>query len=242
MPLSAPQLSIVTTTDPVARQLPYLLAALQRLAEQEATCYQVIIVDDLGQWQNEAPPPIEDYPSLILRLLRPAVRQGQSQAILRGISIADTPYILTIDPDLHLCVAEIPAMMKHFDRCILAVHGYRSRRPDIGLVRKVGSLAANLLVRFITGLSVPDIGSPVTLFQRHALAQITIPEQAKRNPRLYIYASLGSALSIHKLHHGSPSKSPSQYSFVQLSRLIGKLLVDSYYCRRLLNQEQKKRP
>lgn len=225
-------LSVITTTDPVARQLPHLLAALSLLARQQTVLIQVVIIDDLRQWQSPAGAPDYAYPGLSIVPVSPPHPLGQARALALGLAHAEAPVLMTIDPDLHACVTEIPAMMSMLGGETLAVHGCREKRPDIGLARRVGSYFANRMVQQLTGLCVEDIGSPVTLFDRRLLTDIQPPPIPGINARLYTYLVLGSALATYNLKHGPAARMPSQYSLSSLIGLFVQLLCDSVRTRR----------
>lgn len=230
-----PYLSVITTTDPVARQLPRLLAALSSLAQQQAGVIQAVIVDDLRQWQGADSAPDYSYPGLSITLISPPRRLGQARALSLGITHADAPVLMTIDPDLHACVQEIPAMMSMLGGGIKAVHGHRMMRPDTVLSRRIGSYLANQMVRLLTGLRVHDIGSPITLLDRCLLTTLQPPD-SRVNARLYMYLALGPALATYSLKHGTDARTPSQYSLIALAGVFVRLLRDSLRTRRAIQR------
>lgn len=226
-----PALSIITTTDPVAGQLPALLQALSLQAEQASSYYEVVIVDDLSLWRAPGKPVLPPYPNLFLRPLTPKRRRGQQHALLKGVFIARAPFVLTIDPDLYRCIDDIPVMMGMINDQCWAVHGVRTRRDDMTAVRRLGSMLANTSSALITGLDVPDIGSPVTLFSRRAIATLPQPNVKAGHVRLHSYLLLGDKLAFHLLRDGSPAHAKSQYSFLMLASLFLRLIWDSLMMR-----------
>ena len=228
-----PVLSIVTTTDPEAENLPRLLAALSSLALAETGCYEVIIVDDLQQWSSEQPPEPDALPGLIIRPIQCAPRQGQLKAIQTGLARAKAELILTIDPDLYPCVPEIPHMMAMINDTTPAVHAVRSQRSDLGAFRKLASRLVNIVVRKITGLSVPDIGSPITLFRKDVLQAIPGNTSGYQpNLRLRGYLFLGSRLCCYYLKNETHAESSSHYDARQLVVTSWRLLRDAIHLRR----------
>ncbi|MDF1629950.1 MAG: glycosyltransferase [Alcanivoracaceae bacterium] len=234
-----PSLSVVTTTDPVAKQLPQLLLSLSKLACQQDGVYEVVVVDDLGYWQTAPKPRAAQYPGLELSLITKTARHGQQAAILLGIQQAKAPLILTIDPDLHPCAGEIPEMISLLSDKVWAVHGARSQREDIGRLRRVGSHMANFMVQTITGLKVKDMGSPVTLVTRRALEAMRMPAGAAANPRIFGYIALGPALAVHTLTKGTVRHAPSQYSLMSLALLFAGLLISSLKTRLAIQRRKE---
>ena len=226
-------LSIVTTTDPQANQLSHLLAALSHLATSLDQCFEVIIVDDLQQWASENPPAADALPGLLIKPILTATREGQLKAIKKGLAQASSPLILTIDPDMHPCASEIPAMMAMVNEVTMAVHAVRSTRSNVSTFRRLASGVVNVLVRMITGLTVKDIGSPVTLFKKEVLA--AIPQDAsdhQPNLRLKAYLYLGERLACYPLKNAATTKAPSHYDLRQLIMTSWRLLRDAIYLRR----------
>jgi undecaprenyl-phosphate 4-deoxy-4-formamido-L-arabinose transferase len=234
-----PTLSIITTTDPRARQLPFLLEELSALASKRNESYEVVIVDDLSQWEHESKPDHSCYPSLFIKAITPTKKQGQLQAIMKGFKEATGEILLTIDPDLHPCVPEIPNMVTLIDENTLAVHAVRKSRSDASIFRLTASFLVNLLVRSITGLKVKDIGSPISLLHRDALN--LLPEISKKNtnPRLTAYLELGEKLTFYNLSAGADSKTPSHYKVVHLVSASWALLKASFLLRKTLRHQSK---
>lgn len=229
-------ISVVTTTDPIARQLPKLLDTLSLLATENSKIIEVIIVDDLKQWPkgNISIPP---HSGLLIRALWYPESRGQMCAIISGIEITRGQRILTIDPDMYECVAEIPAMISLLDKgTFQAVHGKRIARPDTGRLRLLASAMINALVRHIAKIDIPDIGSPILLINRDILAKIALRENG--NPRISAYAKLGSSITVYTLRCSSKI-SPSQYSTITLAKLFFKMILDSFRIRLQNHRHQK---
>ncbi|MEY1661988.1 hypothetical protein [Isoalcanivorax beigongshangi] len=238
LPSIAPSLSVITTTDPVAGQLPLLIASLRQLARSQRWQVELVIVDDLGQWRSSAPPPSAGS-ELSLVLLSPWQRQGQAAALELGIHASRAPTLLTIDPDLHPCVGELPALLAKLAGPVQMVHGVRPERTDSSALRRCGSRVTNWLVSAIIDVHITDLGSPVTALHRSTLAHLATLPTGCANPRLYLYGLLGDAVVCHRLVRGSPATVPSQYSFFQLVRVMWRLLHDSRIIRRALRTRRQ---
>lgn len=229
-PPSKPSLSIVTTTDPVARQLPNLLSALSSLATQMSQSFEVIVVDDLKFWGGEDEVTLDVYAGLTIRPIWYPERRGQLSAMLSGIMIARGESVLTIDPDMYLCVYEVPGMQRLMAQGYDIVHGVRTCRPDIGWPRYLASAIVNATVRLVGGIKVSDIGSPVTLLRRTALPRFE-GSWMEGNPRLNLYRLFGDRVVSYPLTYGSPANTSSQYSFITLLMTFLALLKDCLLLR-----------
>jgi len=231
-----PTLTVVTTSDPVARNLPRLLSALSRLAVHSAETIEVIIVDDLKYWPTKEAAAPPSYPGLLTRTIWYPERVGQLAAVIRGLQTATAEQVLTIDPDMYKCTTEVPKMRRLLtgDTCI--VHGYRCNRRDASYVRRAGSWLANALVRHITGIQVPDIGSPIALLKHDVLAEHLIDEG---NPRLNAYIELGTRVAAYPLENGADRNTPSQYSPYNLLVTLFQLIRSASVARRKLKQSSQ---
>lgn len=231
--MTAKGVSVITTSDPVARQLPLLLQQLSHHADAMGGCVEVIVVDDLKWWPSEEAVSLENYPGLKIKAIWYPEHRGQLQAMLSGLYQASTDTLLTIDPDMYACVAEIPAMQAILaEKNYSVVHGVRSARKDASLVRRFGSWLSNTLVHRLCDISVTDIGSPIAIMRRDDIQVLTQTSSFIGNPRLYTYSQLGDAVASYKLQAGSQADTPSQYSFLQLVQTFIVLINDCLALRR----------
>ena len=225
-----PLLSIITTTDPAARQLPKLLDALSSLATQMSQSFEVIVIDDLKLWPSSDDCHLDTYPGLVIHPLWYPEYRGQLRAMLSGIMIAQGDSILTIDPDMHPCVPEIPGMQSLMAQGYDIVHGERTYRPDISWLRQQASAIVNITVRLVGGIKVSDIGSPIALLQRTTLFQLE-GSRLNGNPRLNLYRLLGDRVACYPLTHGCPANTDSQYSLIMLIMTFLILFKDCFLLR-----------
>lgn len=233
---SSMSLSIITTTDPLTGHLPALLSALSELAVDEKALYEVVIVDDLQQWQHAIAPQASQYENLVINPVTPSRQSGQLSAILKGISVAQAPLLLTIDPDLYPCVPEIPDMLKLLNNDTHAVHAVRTDRSDASLMRLWGSRIVNHLVGRITRLHIDDIGSPVSLFKKEILTLLpSSEEEQKINPRLLCYFKLGNHLASYTLTNGPAQGKTSHYNGIDIARTTWRLIQNALKLRKIIN-------
>lgn len=238
-----PALSVVTTTDPSAGCLPELLKRLSQLAMQRGELFEVVVVDDLKLWPSESQAKLDSLPGLQLRPLWYPEHRGQLAAMLAGITQATGERVFTTDPDMFACISELPDMLEELQENTALIHGIRPNRQDIGPLRLFGSQIANTTVRTITGLKVPDLGSPVALLRPALVAPLMAETYRLRNPRLFLYTRLGPALRTFRLKNAPPAGNPSQYRLFTLISLFFQLIQDSIAVRhRLRALEAKANP
>lgn len=232
--LSPPSISVVTTTDPVAGFLSELLDQLSKLALERGELFEVVVVDDLKLWRDSSQISMADHPGLVVKTIWYPEHRGQLPAMLSGVAQAGCPTVFTTDPDMFACVRELPAMLDQFDETTALLHGVRPHRLDAGLIRRFGSRLTNWLVSVITGLRITDLGSPIALLRPAQLMPLLDEAGHPANPRLYLYALLGSAVRFYSLKQGAPPGSPSQYRLFTLIKLFCQLFRESMEVRQKL--------
>lgn len=231
-----PSLSVVTTTDPVANLLPRLLNNLSEFAVDSKQIIEVIIVDDLKLWPDAELCRYEHHENLHITPVWYPEARGQLKAILCGIAIAQCDLLLTIDPDMHTCVQDIPAMQSAMSKGYSVIHGVRPEREELGTIRRLGSRLINMIVKRFTHIHVSDIGSPVALIDRKTVHRLTPLLSQGVNPRLSLYMALGNQVASQPLSAGSAKGAPSQYSLGMLASVFIRLVLD---CIILRAQQQK---
>ena len=83
---------------------------------------------------------------------------GQSAAIKSGFDLARGRLVFTMDGDLQNDPADLPALASKLAEGCDVVCGWRKDRQDVWLTRRIPSVLANRLIKFITGLELHDSG------------------------------------------------------------------------------------
>jgi glycosyltransferase involved in cell wall biosynthesis len=93
-----------------------------------------------------------------LRVLDLARNYGQTAALQAALDAARGEILVTLDADLQHFPEEIPRFLLKLEEGFDMVCGWRHRRAE-GVARRWPSRAANLLIRWISGLSLHDFGT-----------------------------------------------------------------------------------
>lgn len=91
---------------------------------------------------------------------------GQTPALRAGIDWSRGDVIVTMDGDLQNDPADIPMLLGHLADGYDAVFGLRKKRQDGLFLRKLPSLAGNWLIRWVTGVTVKDMGCTLRAMRR----------------------------------------------------------------------------
>jgi len=167
-------LSIVV---PMYNEVENVEAVLDELSEALAALprgFEVIVVDDGSR----------DGTTELLRKLakeRPWLRViffrrnfGQTAAFDAGFRAATGELVATIDGDLQNDPRDIPAMIAKLDEGYDMVAGWRKKRSDAMVLRKIPSKIANAMIRKVTGTKIHDLGCSLRVYKREVTEELRL--------------------------------------------------------------------
>lgn len=137
------------------------------------TEYEIIYVDDgssdktLSLLENIQK---DDKSVTILSLRR---NFGQTAAFAAGFDFARGDIVITMDGDLQNDPKDIPrliGMMKNYD----LVSGWRRKRKDTFLTRRLPSIIANWLISRVTGVRLHDYGCSLKAYRRDVVKNLRL--------------------------------------------------------------------
>jgi glycosyltransferase involved in cell wall biosynthesis len=99
-----------------------------------------------------------------VRVVRLRRNFGQTAAWAAGFDHVRGQRVVVMDADLQNDPADIPLLLEMLDEGYELVNGWRKNRRDQFLTRKLPSLIANPLVRWVTGVRVTDYGCSLRAF------------------------------------------------------------------------------
>lgn len=97
---------------------------------------------------------------------------GQTQAIAAGFDNADGQKIIIMDADLQNDPADIPHLLKKLEEGYDLVSGWRIRRQDNLLLKKIPSLVVNKLSFWLSKVKIHDLGCTLKAYRREILENI----------------------------------------------------------------------
>jgi glycosyltransferase involved in cell wall biosynthesis len=106
----------------------------------------------------------------VLRLKR---NYGQTTALAAGFDYATGDIIISMDGDLQHDPADIPVMLETFESqdCEI-VSGWRQRRVDNFLLRRLPSRIANWTMAKLSGVDIHDFGTTFKIYRRDTIKDI----------------------------------------------------------------------
>jgi glycosyltransferase involved in cell wall biosynthesis len=218
--VSDPVLSVVAPLYNESENVrPLVEWILQALAEYPRA-FEIILVDDgsrddtWAQVHSAAADPR-------VRGLRLGRNAGQTAAMMAGFDHARGTVVVSLDGDLQNDPRDIPALLAKLDEGYDLVCGWRQRRQDKFLLRKVPSWVANRIIRRLTGVPITDNGCSLKAYRRELLDRLSLyAEQHRFIPALS--ASVGARITEMPVRHHARRFGESKYG---ISRTV-KVLVD----------------
>jgi glycosyltransferase involved in cell wall biosynthesis len=157
-----------------------------------------------------------------VRTLQLARNFGQTAAMQAGFDHARGRIVVTMDGDLQNDPLDIPTLVAVLEEGYDLVAGYRVRRQDNLLTRRVPSWAANRLIRWITGVDIRDNGCSLKAYRRELLGQVRLYSDMHRFIPAVAAGTAGARITEVPVRHHARQHGRSKYG----PSRIGKVLAD----------------
>lgn len=171
--MSVSSVSIVVPLFNEEDNVPILHERLKEVLDNLDTEYEIIYVDDgsidrtlnlLEEIQKK------DKNVMVLSLRR---NFGQTAAFAAGFDFARGDIVITMDGDLQNDPKDIPRLLdaiKNYD----LVSGWRKKRKDTFLTRRLPSMIANWLISRVTGVRLHDYGCSLKAYRRDVVKNLRL--------------------------------------------------------------------
>lgn len=157
-----------------------------------------------------------------IRCIHLARRYGQSTAMQAGFDHSKGDIVVTMDGDLQNDPADIPKLVDRLAEGFDLVAGYRVKRQDRFLTRKVPSWIANRIILTLTGVPIRDNGCSLKAYRRELLERMQLYSDLHRFIPAVAAGTGAARISEVPVRHHPRVYGESKYG---LSR-VGKVVVD----------------
>lgn len=155
---------------------------------------------------------------------------GQTPAMVAGIDHARGAVIVTMDGDLQNDPADIPMFLDKVAEGFDIVVGWRHRRQDKLVTRKIPSRIANWLIGKVTGIPIKDNGCSLKAYRARLIKEVPLYSEMHRFiPAMASIA--GARVAEVKVRHHARRFGQSKYG---LSRIY-KVLIDLLTVKTLIS-------
>jgi dolichol-phosphate mannosyltransferase len=215
-------LSVILPVFNEAHNLKELLPALFRSLEGLDLSYEVLVVDDGST--DETAELIQQFARPQLRLIQLRRNAGQTAALMAGIRFSKGDILISMDGDFQNDPADIPHLLAKLDQGYDLVSGWRQRRKDAAIRRKLPSSLANRLISAVSGIHLHDYGCTLKAYRRQALQGVQLYGEMHRFIPIYAYWNGARVTEIPVRHHAR-RHGVSHYNLKRIPKVLFDLLV-----------------
>ena len=227
-------LSIVIPLYNEAENVAPLVARLHETLGDYERPWEVILVDDGSRDETleNAEQAAKKYGPHV-RVVALQRNFGQTAAMQAGIDHARGELIATMDGDLQNDPQDIPRMIEHLeDNNLIMLSGWRQKRKDKMIMRKIPSWLANRLIGRVTGVKLHDYGCSLKVYRASVIRQVTLFGEMHR----FIPAWVATVVPPSKIgelvvHHNPRTLGKSKYGISRSFRVVLDLISAFFFMR-----------
>ncbi len=205
-----------------------LVSQITRVLRPTGISFEIVLVDDgstdgtterLRELAREVP----ELRCVIFRR-----NFGQSAAMTAGFQHARGEVVVSMDSDLQNDPADIPRLVARLREGYDLVSGWRRRRKDPFLSRRLPSVLANRLIAWATGVDLHDYGCSLKAYSGELARNLLLYGELHRF--IPVLASLyGARIAEVEVNHRPRTKGRSKYGIGRTYRVILDLLLMLFF-------------
>jgi glycosyltransferase involved in cell wall biosynthesis len=220
----SPRLSIIVPFFNEEDNVGALHAAIVTALAPLNVSYEMLFVDDGSKdatYQRAVEIARQDARLRIVKFRR---NYGQTAAMAAGIEHASGEILVTMDGDLQNDPADIQHLLAKIDQGYDIVVGWRHRRQDKLITRKIPSKIANWLIGKVTGVPITDNGCSLKAFRAALIKRIPLYSEMHRFiPAVACVA--GPRIAEIKVRHHARRFGVSKYGLSRIYKVLIDLMV-----------------
>ena len=167
-------LSVVIPILDEAENLTPLITKLNEVLHIIGKSYEIILIDD-GSTDGSFEVMKELSEShKELRIIRFRRNFGQTSAFSAGFDMARGNIVITMDADLQNDPADISKLLDELEKGYDIVSGWRKKRSEDYLTRRLPSQIANFLISALTGVKLHDYGCSLKAYRSEVIKSIKL--------------------------------------------------------------------
>jgi glycosyltransferase involved in cell wall biosynthesis len=224
MPSAEPRLSVVVPLFNEEESVARLIDAV-RAALGDSNDWELVLVDDGSRDATVRAAEACIAGDRRIRLLRLARNFGQTPAMQAGFDAARGEVIVTMDGDLQNDPLDIPLLVAKLEEGYDLVAGYRLKRQDQLVTRKIPSRIANWMIRQATGVSIRDNGCSLKAFRRPVVERLHLYSDLHRFIPAVAAATAGARITEMPVRHHARQFGQSKYGLSRIGKVLTDLLV-----------------
>ncbi len=221
-------ISIIIPVFNEEENLKLLFEDLQTIANKINKSYEIIFIDDGStdrSYEILKSLKGKDKNIKIIKLRR---NFGQTYALQVGFEYAKGDVLITMDADRQNDPNDIPKLLKKIEEDFDVVSGWRKKRKDKFLSRRLPSFLANLLISLLTGVKLHDYGCTLKAYKREIVESICLYGETHRFiPALC--SMQGAKITEVEVSHHPRRYGKSKYGLKRTLRVILDLITLKFF-------------
>src|ERR1700758_4483664 len=169
-----PRYSIVVPLHNEQENVTDLYDRLKAVMEINGESFEIVLVDDGST--DRSFHLLREIAAVDSRVLVVKLRRnfGQTSALAAGFDNASGEFILSMDGDLQHDPDEIPNFLEKLEEGYDVVSGWREKRIDNFVMRRIPSKIANWLMAKLSGVDIHDFGTTFKAYRREVIHNIPL--------------------------------------------------------------------
>jgi glycosyltransferase involved in cell wall biosynthesis len=224
MTSSPPKVSVIVPFYNEQDSIAPLHAAIVAALEPLGIAFEMLFVDDGSKDETLERGRAIARVDPRVRVVRFRRNYGQTAAMAAGIEYATGEVLVTMDGDLQNDPADIEQFLRKIDEGYDVVVGWRHRRQDKLISRKIPSVIANWLIGKVTGIAIRDNGCSLKAYRAKLIKEIPLYSEMHRFiPAMASIA--GPRIAQVKVRHHARRFGESKYGLSRIYKVLLDLMV-----------------
>ena len=201
-----------------------LATRLKAVLGAMGTTWEVIFVDDGSRDRTVEILRQENLKEPRVKLIRFRRNFGQTAAFVAGFDFASGEIVVTMDGDLQNDPTDIPRLVAKIGEGFDLVNGWRVKRKDTFLTRRLPSVIANALISFITGVKLHDYGCTLKAFRHEVAKSVSLYGELHRFIPA-IASGMGVEVAEIPVNHHPRTTGTSKYGLFRTVKVLLDLIT-----------------
>ncbi|MEA3151750.1 MAG: hypothetical protein QOD56_2689 [Gammaproteobacteria bacterium] len=221
---SSPKLSVIVPFYNEEDSIKPMHAAIVAAVDPLNIAYEMVFVDDGSSDATALKAEEIARGDPRVRFVKFRRNYGQTAAMAAGIEYATGEILVTMDGDLQNDPADIGHFLTKMAEGNDIVVGWRHKRQDKLVSRKIPSMIANRLISRVTGVSITDNGCSLKAFRASVIKKIPLYSEMHRFiPAMASIA--GPRIAEIKVRHHARQFGKSKYGLSRVYKVLLDLMV-----------------